>query len=564
MSAILPERPHIEHLKKQAKDLLRDQRAGDRRLCLSLKAYLPRLAHRTDDEVLAADISLHDAQHVVARQYGFERWADLRETVEAGNGRDTSEPTRSDSKQERSAVPRFDQLDSRMRRHLEGLGFSTVGGYRVWCHRQGLGKDLDKSDVQLVAERERARQLGGQLEPQVSHSYRRGQAEQIEAAYRGTADPKRADHWLVLLFAVTTDEGEREALCQLLLHVEKYTRIPWDAAAGLASHYRRWRQPIDRFFPTSANRTGELIELTRHLLGHGDVPASRNAALDQAMEAAAWARVETAAERHQVLSAAQVESFHERGYVRLPEAFPRQAALEMQDFMWSELGRLHGFEREDASTWKIPGRSRIRPGDLKLNDTRDHEVYRPVASPKLMGAIVQLAGERAARDKQNWGGFGVTFPEKTGDTWNLRDNDWHIDHSASRPDGLTQVPASVRVFTFYSHVVPRGGGTLVVEGSHRLVMNFYKTLGPLDRERKKSALEDRFARSHPWLAELAGKIPDRGDRLRRFMEEREVIDGVPVRVVEMTGEPGDAVLWHPALYHGRSHNCSSVPRFMRT
>ena len=67
-----------------------------------------------------------------------------------------------------------------------------------------------------------------------------------------------------------------------------------------------------------------------------------------------------------------------------------------------------------------------------------------------------------------------------------------------------------------------------------------------------------------WLAELAGKTPDRGDRIRRFMEEGAVIDGVPVRVVEMTGEPGDAVLWHPALYHGRSHNCSSVPRFMRT
>lgn len=34
-----------------------------------------------------------------------------------------------------------------------------------------------------------------------------------------------------------------------------------------------------------------------------------------------------------------------------------------------------------------------------------------------------------------------------------------------------------------------------------------------------------------------------------------VIDGVPVRVVEMTGGPGDAVLWHPALYHSRSFNC---------
>ena len=73
-----------------------------------------------------------------------------------------------------------------------------------------------------------------------------------------------------------------------------------------------------------------------------------------------------------------------------------------------------------------------------------------------------------------------------------------------------------------------------------------------------------FARSHPWLAELSGKAPDQGDRIRRFMEEGAVVDGVPVRVVELTGEPGDAVLTHPAICHCRSYNCSQTPRFMRS
>ncbi len=554
MSATLPVRPHIEHLKKQAKDLLRDQRAGDRRLCPTLKACLPRLAQRTDDEVLATDITLHDAQHVVAQQYGFSSWTALRESLEIA---------KSASAPQKQAVPRFDQLDARMRSHLEGLGFSTVGGYRVWCHRQGLGGHLDKSDAQRVAERERARQLGGKLEPQVSHSYRRGQAEFIEQASRGAVDPEQADNWLVLLFAVTTDAGERQALRQLLLHVEKFTRIPWDAAAGLVPQYHKWRQPVDRFFPTHSTRSGELIELTRHLLGHDDVPALRNRALDEALEAAANARVEAAAQKYHVLSASQVESFHQQGYVSLPAAFARQAALEMQDFMWSELERLHGFDRQDAATWKIPGRQRILPGDLRLNDSRDHEIYRPVASPRLLGAIAQLSGERAARLKQSWGGFGVTFPEATDEPWRLRNRDWHLDFTP-KPGGLTQVPSAPRVFTFFSSVAPHGGGTLVVEGSHRLALSFFRGLGPLDRERRKSALEDRFARSHPWLAELSGKTADQGQRTRRFMEEGAVIDGVPVRVVEMTGEPGDAVLWHPALYHGRSFNCSPVPRFMRT
>jgi hypothetical protein len=551
VTATLPARPHIEHLKKQAKNLLRDHRDGDLRLGPTLREYLPRLAQQTDAEALAAKITLHDAQYVVALQHGFDNWAALREAVEA----------KGKPKPEKPVTPKFDQLDERMRRHLEALGFSTVGGYRVWCHRQKLANGLDKSDAQLVEEREAARQLGGKLEPQVSHTYRRGQADSIEEAFRGTEDPEKADNWVVLLFAITTDEEERQALRQLLLHLEKYSRIPVEASARLASHYRQWRQPVDRFFPTSPNRAGELVELTRYLLGHENILTSRNLALDEAVEAAAWARAEQGAEKYRELSEDQVKSFHEKGYLRLPKAFPPEAALEMQDFMWSELKRLHGFEREDASTWKMPGKDRFKP---KLNDTSDNEVYNPMASAKLLGAIGHLCGERAVSGKQSWGGFGVTFPDNTADQWHLRDGDWHLDFGTFRPDRLTQVPLSPRHFTFFSHVEPRGGGTLVVEGSHRLALDFCKKLGPLEKDRKKSVVEDRFARSHPWLAELAGKVPSQGDRVRRFMEEGAVIDGVPVRVVEMTGAPGDAILWHPALYHGRSSNCSAVPRFMRT
>lgn len=109
-------------------------------------------------------------------------------------------------------------------------------------------------------------------------------------------------------------------------------------------------------------------------------------------------------------------------------------------------------------------------------------------------------------------------------------------------------------------VPPQGGGTLVVEGSHRLVVDCSNNLTEVRASEKK--LLARFARSHPWLAELMGKTPDQGDRTRRFMGEGAVIDGVEARVVELTGEPGDAVLWHPALLHSRSHNKSGVPKFV--
>jgi hypothetical protein len=41
-------------------------------------------------------------------------------------------------------------------------------------------------------------------------------------------------------------------------------------------------------------------------------------------------------------------------------------------------------------------------------------------------------------------------------------------------------------------------------------------------------------------------------------------DGVAVRVVEVTGQPGDAFVCHPSLLHAVSVNCRTVPRLMRT
>lgn len=48
------------------------------------------------------------------------------------------------------------------------------------------------------------------------------------------------------------------------------------------------------------------------------------------------------------------------------------------------------------------------------------------------------------------------------------------------------------------------------------------------------------------------------------MDEPEVIDGVTVRVVELTGEPGDVVFMHPHLFHAPAPNRAEEPRLMVT
>jgi ankyrin repeat protein len=78
----LPERPNLDHLKKQAKDLIRLYRNRDREAVARFRHVLPAAAGRSDDEIAALNLRLHDAQSCVAREYDFASWADLWRYVE--------------------------------------------------------------------------------------------------------------------------------------------------------------------------------------------------------------------------------------------------------------------------------------------------------------------------------------------------------------------------------------------------------------------------------------------------------------------------------------------------
>src|SRR5262245_1904335 len=78
----LPERPNLDHLKKQAKDLLALYRSGDHDAIARFRNALPAAAGRDDKAIAGLGLRLHDAQSCVAREYGFPSWADLRNFVE--------------------------------------------------------------------------------------------------------------------------------------------------------------------------------------------------------------------------------------------------------------------------------------------------------------------------------------------------------------------------------------------------------------------------------------------------------------------------------------------------
>lgn len=71
----LPDRANLDHLRKQAKDLLRLSRAGDPAVLAHFAPFLPAASGRTEAEIVALGLRLHGAQSCVARQYGFPSWS---------------------------------------------------------------------------------------------------------------------------------------------------------------------------------------------------------------------------------------------------------------------------------------------------------------------------------------------------------------------------------------------------------------------------------------------------------------------------------------------------------
>lgn len=80
---LLPTRPDIGHLKRQAKHLISEYRLGSPDAVSRFQNYLPRAANQNLAAIIGMQLRLHDAQSCIAREYGFASWAELSAYVEA-------------------------------------------------------------------------------------------------------------------------------------------------------------------------------------------------------------------------------------------------------------------------------------------------------------------------------------------------------------------------------------------------------------------------------------------------------------------------------------------------
>ncbi|HUA30071.1 MAG TPA: hypothetical protein VMC03_14400 [Streptosporangiaceae bacterium] len=250
------------------------------------------------------------------------------------------------------------------------------------------------------------------------------------------------------------------------------------------------------------------------------------------------------------LTSADIERFERDGYVVVRQAFSRDDGLAMERLWWRELEETHGIRPDDRSSWR-----QIR-GDLK--GAKRDPVQARILTERVRGVFDDLLGKATWAPPRDWGRSLVTFPEPG--TWDVPARRWHWDNPC---EPHLDHPTALFVVSFIGPVAPRGGGTLILSGSPRLLIG---------RERHNPASQplgsgtriwDEFHRSHPWLMALTGQAPSPADRIAAFMDDETIVSGVPLRVVELTGEPGDMVFCHPVMIHCVGPNKGVRPRFMR-
>ena len=250
------------------------------------------------------------------------------------------------------------------------------------------------------------------------------------------------------------------------------------------------------------------------------------------------------------LSPADLQRFERDGYVVVRQAFSPADALAMERRWWSELEDAHDIRRDDRSSW------RQIPGDLKA--AKRDPIQARILTMRVRGVFDDLLGKATWSPPRDWGRAIVTFPEPG--AWEVPTRLWHWDNLC---DLHIDQPRALFVVSFIGSVAPRSGGTLILSGSPRLLVQQERRIPASQRGGSGASIWERFHRSHPWLMALTGQAPSPADRTAAFMDEETIVEGVPLRVVELTGEPGDMVICHPVMVHCRAQNRGVRPRFMR-
>lgn len=223
------------------------------------------------------------------------------------------------------------------------------------------------------------------------------------------------------------------------------------------------------------------------------------------------------------LSAEQIESFVERGFVKLEGAFPRHLADEARAILWRDTG----CEPDDPGTWTKPV--------IRLSLYSETPFLQAANTRALHIAFDQLVGPGRWIPRGNLGTFPIRFPsdEDPGDTG------WHVDPSFGYDStdfmswrvNITSKGRALLMLFLFSDVGPDDAPTRVLAGSH---LDIARRLAPAGEP--GLTLGELAANGFAELAHREVTIAD--------------------------GEAGTVYLCHPFLVHAAQRHRGSRPRFI--
>ena len=248
------------------------------------------------------------------------------------------------------------------------------------------------------------------------------------------------------------------------------------------------------------------------------------------------------------LTAERRHVLDDRGLLRLPGLIPRQVCEAMADRLWAEMARKDGVQRAAPGSWTTE-----RPAHFR--SLQDRGAFAAMGTPEVRSVLDALMGEGRWAEPTLWGLPLVCFP-RPGGRWDVPFQNWHVD-------GPTDPGAPLwgRVFLILEPLRAQGGGTLVAQGSHTLARRMARRAGAT---LSSAEVRKRLKAAFPWFAELMSPPQAEADRVARFMEAGEPVDGVICQVAEMIGDVGDVWLMHPNAVHAGAPNRLQTPRLVLT
>ena len=261
VSRDLPDRPHLDVPRREARELLAEWRNGDRAALERIRSRHPRFSD-SDDAVIAAGVfRLADAQLVVAREYGFAHWAELKQRIESNDlARELLVAIRND---DREAAVRIVETEPAL---LHVPLWSGNWGPPM-SHAANLGRlriieamaALGARDFQHAFDRAL---LQGQLEcASWLHAHGATLAPGIVMGSCETLESDGFDFLVELGAPITNERGDR--LAPLALVIGTYARNPAGKHAILDSFARLGYELPDT--PIVAFHRGRVADLERHL-----------------------------------------------------------------------------------------------------------------------------------------------------------------------------------------------------------------------------------------------------------------------------------------------------------